>query len=118
MKICNATGNGFRWSNYDDKCARLYDENDNRIASLTYKYCGYWDVDLVPAVIGCQFGIEAATIAEAEWKATVCINKLCVKKINALCAIRDRLPSIHELAEKVFKYKEVEVTDEDCNNRS
>ena len=68
---------------------------------MTYRYDNYWDVDLVPATIGCRFYVKAATIAEAEWKATVCINKLCIEKINALCSIRDLLPSMHELAERM-----------------
>ena len=83
--------NGY-WKTYGKTGGVLHNQNGDRIALLTRSYDDLWDVEVFPAIIGCQFNVEATDIKEAELKTAKSIYYLCTTKIKNLAKIRDCLP--------------------------
>ena len=96
-------GNKSYWKEYDDgERAYLLSDSGETIAYVE-KQDSVWDCTIYPKLIAEGFywrGVDS--IEEIEWQITLYINNRCNDIANQLHKIRDHLPSIHELAEKVF----------------
>lgn len=90
------------WKEYNDgERAFLYSAENEKIAYVQ-KRDSVWDCTIYPDLIAEKFYYkDVDTIQEIEWQITLYIYSRCNTIANQLHRIRDHLPSIHELADKV-----------------
>ena len=92
-----------RWEIYDDRCARLYDKYNVRLASLTKSSGDLWVLDTTIYFASGSYWLEANNIKDAIYKATITINERCNKVIRHTSTVRDSLPRLQELYEAAYE---------------
>ena len=91
------------WKEYNNgERAYLRSANGENIAYIQREET-VWSCTIYPKLINESFYWKGiTTLSELEWQMTLYIHNQCNKIANQLHSIRDHLPSIHELADRVF----------------
>lgn len=94
------------WKEYNDgERAFLWSAGGETIAYIQKKDT-VWDCTILPKLIAESFYYNGmSSIEEVEWQVTLYIGNKCNKIANQLHKIRDHLPSVHDLAERVRAIK-------------
>lgn len=92
--------NDSKWVKVDDSQYNLYNEKDGMIAVLSYDE--YTDTYGVDDYSDYADEVKASSIEEAMWRATVMLNDYYNRLIGKYMKLRDHLPSLGELYDKVF----------------
>ena len=86
---------------YDGERAYLFSA-DKEIIAFIQEINSAWNCVIYPELIAEKFyWIGIYPIEEIEWQTTLYIYNRCNEIANSMHRIRDHLPSIHELADRV-----------------